>query len=182
MPKINKTKCKRGDANNALNDLQMHKENISNHGGDAKKEMIPLLNTLGKYKDVFDRHGLTTLVQLLQNACKEHNYGSVLRWLDNLEKELERIIKSNGDKYEQEDPDISHKDDFGYNCENCPDRKYCRAYAVKLILLHILATGVRRELSNPISVLRAILDADYALGLELSLAVLEKNGINIFES
>lgn len=167
---------------NALRDVQRHKENISNHGGDAKKEMIPLLNTLSKYKDVFGRHGLTTLVQALQNACKDHNYGSVLRWLDNLENELRRIIKRNGDKPEQEDAATYHDDDSGHDCENCPDKKFCMACAVKQSLLHILAMEVRRELSNPISFLRAVIDADYALWLELSIVVLEENGINIIEN
>lgn len=182
MPRNNETKHKI-NLTNALKDVRQHKENISKHGGDAKKEMIPLLNTLSKYKNVFGRHGLATLVQALQNACKDHNYGSVLRWLDNLENELlRRIGKNNGDKHEQEDAATYHDDDSGHDCENCPNKKFCMACAVKQSLLHILAMEVRRELSNPISFLRAMIDDDYAFWLELSIVVLEENGINIFES
>lgn len=181
MPNTTNHKRKRRNATNALEDLRKHKEKISKSFSDAQNEKFFLFKTLDKYSEVFDRHGLTDLVQLLKKSCIDYNYIDELIWLDNLERELQRIIMSNGAKPEREDADISHEDDSGYNCENCPDKKSCMAYAVKRILLRNLATVVCRELSDPISGLRAMIDANYALWLEISLAVLEKNGIHIIE-
>lgn len=175
-------KRKRRNATNALADVQMHKSKIS-MPGNFQQEMIPLLKTLGEYENVFARNDLTILVQELKKACEAYDYSSVLRWLDNLEKELKRIIMSKSDKSEQEDAAaISPDDAHGHDCEQSSAEDFWLRYALKQSLLEQLTQEVIWALSNPRMRLRAMFDWEYALWLELSIAILEKNGIYIIES
>lgn len=175
-------KRKRRNATNALAAVQMHKNKIS-MPGNSQQEMINLLKTLGEYENVFARNNLTILVQELKKACEAYDYGSVLRWLDNLESELQRIIMSNGGaKPEQEDAAISPDDARGHDCEQCPAKDLCPWYALKRSLLEQLLEEVSWALSNPEMLLHAMFDMEYAFWLNMSISILEENGINIFES
>lgn len=170
---------KRENVTDALEDIRKHHKKISRSPIDAQKENFSLLKTLKKYSELFDRHGLTNLKQMLEKSCIDYSYIDELIWLDRLECVLQWIIMSNGAKPEQEDAAISPDDARGHDCEQCPDKDFCPHYALKRSLLEQLVEEVRWAQRNPWMRFRAICDWEFVFWMNMSISILKKNGINI---